>query len=123
MAVALFHTQRQLTGDAVLHQHAIYRFSQAGFKRGMCRAHAGVAGKRYLFLRRKHAQPVATVRAFGGEHEGGFRQFGPACDGLHRRIVQTLGIQHHGQWIAAAGAGGKDIQLQEAASCHGRRST
>ncbi|MCY1450064.1 hypothetical protein D9M71_668450 [compost metagenome] len=116
----LADAQRPLAGDAVLHQQAVDGRGLPGFEHGVCAADAGMAGERHFLLRREHADAVAAAGSDGRADEGGFGQAGPAGDGLHGSIVQAIGIEHHGKWIAGAGARGEDVELQEAAGGHGR---
>ena len=111
------HAQRQRTGDAVLHEHAVDWRGQARLQ-PHARCRRWMAGERDLLLRAEHAQPVAGACDLRREHEGGLGQARPARNGLHAGIVQAFGIKHHGQRIAGTGARGEHIQLQETAGGH-----
>ena len=93
--------------------------THVGCEHGVCGANTGMASERHFAARTKHADAIAGVLGIGREYERGFRQAGPACNRLHRGIVQALRIQHHGQWIARTGARGEDIKLYVTTG-HGR---
>ena len=113
------HPQGQQPGHAFLQQQARTRLGQAGLEHGVGGAHAGVASEGHLLLRAEHAEGIAGAGPGRRQHEGGFRQPGPARDGLHGRIVQSGGVEHHGQGIAGTGAVGEHIGLDEGTRNHG----
>ena len=81
-------------------------------------ADAGMAGERHFAARAEDADAVARLGRRGRKHEGGFGQPRPARDGLHRGVVQAVGVEHHRQRIAGAGTIGEHIELQVAAGGH-----
>ena len=104
---------RQQADGAFLHQQAVARRRQAGVEHGVGAADAGMAGEGHFPARAEDAQPVAGLRRRRRQHEGGFRQAGPAGDGLHRGFVERAGVEHHGQRIAVARPGGENVELYE----------
>ena len=97
----------------------VARRRQSGLERGVRAADAGVAGERHLAARAEDADADSWRRPTSPGREGGLRQPRPARDGLHGRVVQAFGVEHHGQRIAGAGAVGEDVELQVAARGHG----
>jgi len=74
-----------------------------------------MAGEGNFPARRKNAQTITGTRFGCRQYKRGFNQVGPAREPLHALGAPVVGAEHHAQRIAAAGALGKDIQLQVSA--------
>ncbi len=79
------------------------------------RAHRGVAGEGQFMGGGEDAHAGAVRRVARRQQEDGLGEVELPRDLLHGRIVQPLRIQHHGQRIAAEGAGGEHIERDKAA--------
>ena len=69
---------------------------------GVAAAERRMAGERQLAARREDAHAVVGLGVGGRQQEGRLRQVGPAREGLHLRVVEAVGVVHHGERIAAA---------------------
>jgi hypothetical protein len=82
-------------------------------------ADARMAGEGQLLARSEDAHAVVRARLRRRQQERGLGQVGPARDALHRRTVQRVGADHHGQRVALEQARGEHVQLQESEGRHG----
>ena len=86
---------------------------------GVAGAQGGVAGKGQLAAGGEDAHAVVgsggPALGCGRQHEGGFRQVGPAGEALHGFVAQAGAVQHHGQRVAQVGDGGEHVHLHERA--------
>jgi len=106
----------QQPGPALLH-HGARRDEPAAGQRPR-RPDARVAGEGQLDGRGEDAQPVVRVRGGRRQHEGRLGQVELAGDRLHRRRVESFGIEHHGERVAGKRSGREHVEGDEAAG-HG----
>jgi hypothetical protein len=70
-----------------------------------------VAGEREFADGREDAHAVIRIRIGRGQQEGRIRKMGPAGEGGHPRVAQSLGGMHHRKRVAAQRIGRKGIDL------------
>ncbi len=88
----------------------------SGLHQGEGGRQGGVAGQRDLLGRGEVAHgEIGNARA---PDKGRLRQVHLAGDGQHGRLVQVVGIQQHRAGVAAQGAVGEGIDLQEGVGRH-----
>ena len=81
----------------------------------MAAAERRMARKGQLAAWREDAQAVVGIRQCRRRDERGFTQVGPPGEGSHRRLVETLTIEHDRDRVAEERPFGEDIDLREAA--------
>ena len=80
------------------------------FQRGMRGADRRMPGERQLLPRREDAQAIVGVDDFSRKVVSEIR---PAGDALHRRRIEPVGADHHGDRVAEERLVGEDVDLRE----------
>ena len=74
------------------------------------RADRRMPGEGKLLRRRQDADARGMRRVFRREHEDRLRQIELARDRLHRRVIETVRIEHDGERISRERAIGEDVE-------------
>ena len=76
-------------------------------------AKRGVAGEGQFTVGGEDSQAVVGAGIGRSQYEGGLRQIRPACNSLHGRGAQCIGIEDDRDRVTEEGAVGEDIKLQK----------